>query len=265
MKKSTVLADSASALQRLKSEQGASVVEQLRTPVGQAPLHSPAYERLAVIIALGCYLLVCIRTCWLGDDAYITFRSIDNFLNGYGLRWNPSERVQTYTHPLWMFVLTALHFIAGEVFYSTLIFSIAVSFCAVSLCAVYLASSLGAGLFAVIAFASSKAFVDYSSSGLENPLTHLLLVVFLCLYSAGGAGSQSRRRLFLLGLIASLAALNRADTILLYLPALLLICSKRPARNLFILAVSFTPLLLLGAVLACLLWISVPKYSICQA
>ncbi len=42
----------------------------------------------------------------MSDDAYITLRTVDNFINGYGLTWNISERVQAYTHPLWMFLLS---------------------------------------------------------------------------------------------------------------------------------------------------------------
>jgi hypothetical protein len=36
---------------------------------------------------------------WIGDDAAITARVIDNLLHGYGLRWNVDERVQAFTHP----------------------------------------------------------------------------------------------------------------------------------------------------------------------
>jgi len=45
-----------------------------------------------------------VRSAWLCDDAFITFRTADNFIHGYGLTWNVAERVQTYTHPLWLFL-----------------------------------------------------------------------------------------------------------------------------------------------------------------
>ena len=53
---------------------------------------------------LALFTYVFIVNAWVGDDAYITFRTVDNFVNGYGLTWNTSERVQAYTHPLWMFL-----------------------------------------------------------------------------------------------------------------------------------------------------------------
>jgi len=37
-------------------------------------------------VALASFACVLLRTAWLSDDAFITFRVIDNFVNGYGLR-----------------------------------------------------------------------------------------------------------------------------------------------------------------------------------
>ncbi len=44
---------------------------------------------------------VYLANAWVCDDAYITFRSIDNLVNGLGPVWNAGERVQAFTHPLW--------------------------------------------------------------------------------------------------------------------------------------------------------------------
>ena len=38
-----------------------------------------------------------VRTAAVTEDAFITFRVIDNALHGYGLVWNAGERVQPYT------------------------------------------------------------------------------------------------------------------------------------------------------------------------
>ena len=54
--------------------------------------------------------VVVARSAWLMDDAFITFRTIDNFVHGYGLTWNTTERVQAYTNPLWMFLVSAFYF-----------------------------------------------------------------------------------------------------------------------------------------------------------
>ena len=68
-----------------------------------------------------CLLLftyVFLANAWMGDDAYITFRSVWNFVHGYGLTFNPDERVQAYTHPLWMLVVSAAHFVTREFFFT---------------------------------------------------------------------------------------------------------------------------------------------------
>ena len=174
-------------------------------------------KKIPVIIlalVLLAYGITLVRTAWLSDDAYITFRTVDNFVNGYGLRWNTHERVQAYTHPLWMFLMSAFYFFTREIFYTSMIVSIVVSLAAVVLFSLIpenkLFSIVGVGILTF-----SRAFVDYSTSGLENPLTFFLLALFFVVYFKCKSGC---RKLFFLSLIAGLGATNRADTILLFLP-----------------------------------------------
>ena len=62
----------------------------------QAALSGPrrVLPRAFTIAWLSLFAIVLVRTAWIGDDAYITFRTIDNFVHGYGLRWNVAEREQ---------------------------------------------------------------------------------------------------------------------------------------------------------------------------
>jgi arabinofuranosyltransferase len=168
-------------------------------------------------MALAFLTLVLLRTAWLCDDAYISFRTVDNFVNGYGLTWNVTERVQAYTHPLWMFLIAAVYFFTGEIFLTAIFVSVVVSTLAVAIMIYAPGRSTMLALLAILILMFSRAFVDYSTSGLENPLSHLLLAVFLLL---SFRDTQNHRTLFWMALIASLAALNRMDLILLYLPAL---------------------------------------------
>ena len=63
-----------------------------------------------ILLLFVTYIFLLVKTAWLSDDAYITFRTIDNFVNGYGLRWNIAERVQSFTHPLWLLLLSGIYF-----------------------------------------------------------------------------------------------------------------------------------------------------------
>jgi arabinofuranosyltransferase len=63
---------------------------------------------------------------------------------------------------------------------------------------------------------SSKAFMDFSVSGLENPATHFGIAAFCWAY-------WRKQSALVLTLIASLTAVNRLDSFLLFVPALLLV------------------------------------------
>ena len=161
------------------------------------------------------------RTAWVGDDAYITMRTVENFAQGYGLRWNVLERVQTYSHPLWMLLAVVGRMLTGEVYSSILVISAICTLGAVFLAGFRLATSAVAGACALALLVFCKAFVEYSTSGLESPLTHLLLAGYAVLLFSD---LRPQRRLFLMALVTGLAATNRMDTVLLFAPGLLLAC-----------------------------------------
>ena len=161
------------------------------------------------------FAIVLLRTAWVCDDAYITFRTIDNWVHGYGLRWNIAERVQTFTHPLWLFVLSSGYVITREPYFTSLVFSTALTFGSLWLVARNLVTSTTTAIVVLVLFVCSKAFVDFSTSGLENPLTHFLLVLFFLV--AWRRPATPRTVLLATGLV-SLVMLTRIDLGLLVLP-----------------------------------------------
>ena len=157
------------------------------------------------------FAAVLVRTAWLCDDAYITFRTIDNWAEGFGLRWNVAERVQSYTHPLWMLLLAGVHAFTGELYWTPLVVSLAVSLAAGAVLALRVAGSHGAALAGLAVLIGSRAFVDFSSSGLENPLVHLLLFLFVLALVQDWRAWQ-------IGLLVSGLMLLRTDLALLLAP-----------------------------------------------
>ena len=186
-------------------------------PIESATTPHARTAYLPVAIGVWVFTVVMLRCDWLSDDAYITFRTVENFVDGHGLRWNVAERVQTYTHPLWMLLLSGIYWLTREFYYTAIALSALLSIATVLLFAARVAAAAFPALIGVAAFTLSKAFVDYSMSGLENPLTHLLLMLFLLVYLTR---PPDRRTLFWLSLLAALLMLNRMDAILLVLPVL---------------------------------------------
>jgi arabinofuranosyltransferase len=163
------------------------------------------------------YAWLVYRTAWVSDDAFISLRTASNWIHGYGLTWNVDERVQTFTHPLWLMLLTCAHLLTGEPFYSTLVLSCAVSCAAVACLVSAPCARLPETLIGLVILCFSQAFIDFSSSGLENPLTYLFVAAFVRAYLVLPA---SALRFRWLAAITGLAALNRLDTLLLFSPAL---------------------------------------------
>lgn len=165
-------------------------------------------------VALGVFAWALWNTAWLCDDAYISFRAADNLVHGYGLRWNVTERVQAFTNPLWTLLNAGAYALTGEGYLTFLGVGAVVSLAGFAVVVGWPRRSVWGMLVVACWLIFSRAYVDYSTSGLENPLTHLLVGIFVWEYLGRG-------RPWALGLIAGLAAWNRADTVLLFVPALL--------------------------------------------
>lgn len=196
-------------------------------------------------VAMGLTLLIAwvmLRCAWINDDAYISFRVVDNLHHGYGLRWNVSERVWVFTNPLMTLSLAAIYPLTGELYLTSLVFSLAAAVAAVVIVVMFL-SPRAVGMFAVAALlAGSKAFIDYSTSGLENCLSYLLVVLFYALALLGKR--DTNQRFFWATFIAGLSLLNRMDTILIELPLLAwMFWRQRSTLRLSLFALGMTPFL----------------------
>jgi len=165
---------------------------------------------------------------WIAEDAYITFRMVENFVTGHGLTWNPGQRVMAATHPLWLGLLIAGRLLTGELYFTALALSIGLTLAAAAALVRPLAPPAAA--MALLLLIGSKGFVDFSTAGLEGALAHLLVALAL--------GMAWRGRPAAVGWIAGLALLNRLDAVFLLAPlvAAVLWAAPRAARRRAVLA-----------------------------
>ena len=130
------------------------------------------------------------------DDAYISYRYVDNWLAGDGLAYNAGERVEGYTSLLWIVLLAPLRLVGvPPVIASTGLLGCAL---AVLLWAVYrtatdLAGDTRAGWAAFILAAGSPMLARWTVSGMETVCYAALLAVAmqrLAARRAHGIGSS---------------------------------------------------------------------------
>jgi arabinofuranosyltransferase len=189
------------------------------TQVGQKAIQvlratfSWSRRQVWALISAFIVLLVVLPNAWLGDDIFISLRTAKNFVAGHGLVWNLDDRVQAFTHPLWEVFLIIIQWL----FPSNVPLAVIWLGIITTLVAVVLffrdVKSRWLTLLAVVVLVSSKAFIDYSTSGLENPALYVLIILFADEY-------LGKQRTFWLTLIAALAAITRLDALALILPAI---------------------------------------------
>jgi arabinofuranosyltransferase len=177
---------------------------------------SRAARTFVVLSLVAAGVVLATRAAWVGDDAFITYRTADNLVHGFGPVWNTYERVQVYTNPLWMLLFSGVYAFTRDAFYTSIGVQLVLSAAALWVMGSRVAHGMG-GVFVVFGLLLSKAFVDYSTSGLENPLTHFLLAVFFALYLRK---RDDRSALGELTFVASLAVLTRLDTAIVVFPPL---------------------------------------------
>ena len=126
-------------------------------------------------LAMAAVAAMAAARAWTGDDAFITFRVVEQLLAGHGPVFNTGERVQVFTHPLWLVLLTLWRAAGGPLFPGVMGLSVALFVAASGL----LAWTFRDKPAAIVACAGlvffSRTVVDFASGGLETPLSFLLL------------------------------------------------------------------------------------------
>jgi arabinofuranosyltransferase len=166
----------------------------------------------------------------VADDAYITFRSVEQWLHGHGPRWNMDERVQAFSHPLWFLALTALTAIVRDPYAAALLLGIACSLGTATLVLREYGRTVPLVTLILSVLLASKAFIDFSTSGLENSLSSWLLAAFVVVWLRPPPAAADDARARWLTLLAALLLTNRLDVGVIVLPALAIRLAALPWR-----------------------------------
>ena len=212
---------------------------------------SPKHRKVAtgVLGAVSLAVLALLYTRFFGayiDDAFISFRYADNLASGYGLTFNPGERVEGYTNFLWVLVLAGSAKLGADIPVAASILSMA---CGVALLVWMVVLSRQRallkgplGLFAAWLLLTNSSFQFWVAGGLETTAYALALFAGTCFY----IDSLEARRSVRVALAAFfVAALLRPDgALFLALAALHHLLRSGPVAA----GKTFLPFVLVGVV-----------------
>jgi hypothetical protein len=188
----------------------------------------------AVLLAHALY-----RLPFFVDDAFISLRYVQRFLDGQGLTWTDGDRVEGYSNLLWVLACAALGALGIDLMWAARILGVLGS--AAALCAVVAAapprsvSDALPALAGALAFAVSGTVAIWTIGGLEQPLlVGLLGWAFVLLFPTLDPAGTGRERWLAPGLLLALVCLTRPDGALLVAGTLLglLLVRGRDARSL---------------------------------
>ena len=190
-------------------------------------------------------LFFILQRAWISEDSLISLRHVDNLLHGYGPVFNPVERVEGFSHVLWFWILVPFRLLLpprGALIVPSLLFSalaLAILFFRLSFSRCSREGRLPWGGALLL---GTVAFLDFSTSGLETPLSFFLLAWAALLVCRG----EVTRKPLTAGLLCALLPLTRPDFLVLVPFLLLPFLAERPFRWRSLLPLLAPPALLLG-------------------
>ncbi len=156
---------------------------------------------------------------WLCDDAFVTFRYVDNFLSGYGIVFNQGERVEGYTHFLWLCLLALLRWLGISLESAAIWLGLLSYMLTLALFAVisYRIGAQNQWTFPVVtaALALHYDFAVWATGGLETALFTLL--VSLGFYTICFGRREARLNHLAAGLWLTLGMMTRPDGVVFWI------------------------------------------------
>jgi arabinofuranosyltransferase len=192
-------------------------------PFGDDKISRYALTALPVLAYL--LLSISIFNCTL-DDAFISFRYASNLAHGKGLVFNTNERIEGFSNPLWVLVLSLFQICGADIVVAAKLVGVA---CGVlSLYLTWRISRRSFGLSPAVCLcltgflATNISFVYYAISGMET--------VFYLLCVLAMIGLLMEDRYGWAALFSSVLVLTRPEGILFAVPLILGLLQSTPDR-----------------------------------
>jgi len=142
-----------------------------------------------------------------------------------------------------VFFQTLGYFVTGGFYYSTIFIGITMSVTAVLILSFKISKTISLSLLGISILIMSRAFIDFSTAGIENPLTHLLVALFLMFYFKYH-DKLDNQKFLILSFIVGFMALNRPDSMFLVLPAILFCLFKlKKIKGIGLLLIGLAPII----------------------
>ena len=170
---------------------------------------------MRIIAWLLCLLAVLLYS-WNSDDAYHSYIMARHLVEGKGLVYNTGYRVSASTCPLLTLLEAAVFLFTDKVDLCGLLIGLLFSGAAAWVLFFWLCPSPLYCFCLLGLMVSSRCFLSFTTSGLENPLLFLCGAVFFYIYHCNE--TLSRKQLFILSLLMSLLAMARTDSVLIFIP-----------------------------------------------
>ncbi|MCX8064495.1 MAG: hypothetical protein N3G21_04905 [Candidatus Hydrogenedentes bacterium] len=184
-------------------------------------IKSSLFRELLILFALGiATVLFSIYNYnlqpWTLDDAFITFRYAENFVEGKGIVYNEGEYVEGYTCFLWLIILAGVKELGFDIVTASKLLGTLFTFFSLLLLSrihkIVKCTSWFISLASTLILGSFGCFTAWAMSGMETSMTGFWVLATFLLYAAlTSRGSTSWFGYFLIGVLIALATMSRID------------------------------------------------------
>jgi hypothetical protein len=206
------------------------------------------YLHLLILLIIG--ISAAFYFNFTAEDAYITYRYAENWVNIGSLVYNEGEPINAMTSPLHAVVSAALFFVTGNTVLSNKIFSFVLLLLSALLVWYRYREHLHLQVLALLLLIPPSVLL-WTFGGLETPI--LLFLATLTVTLALRAPPFRLKLLCVIFLLAGLAFLTRYDSILFFLPVTLYAASRARSNKHVVIAFA-------GAAILPLAWLFVSYF-----